>query len=62
MKFEITRSKTVHHSIDTREDLAKLSGELLELVPDYEKGIRLLGIGISNFINEEEGRQLILEF
>ena len=48
---QVTRSKTIidHYS---NKQIYKSSIELLELIPDVEKGIRLLGLQISNFSDE----------
>jgi len=62
---QITRSKTIseHYS---KEQIYQQSIDLLELIPTIEKGIRLLGLQISNFEeqNSEEDflRQLEFEF
>ncbi len=64
----ITRSKTVDYWIETIGQIDQLISELIDQIP-LEKGIRLLGLAISNLnheIEEEEnkpvGLQLTLKF
>lgn len=45
---QITRSKTLPEPIPHQE-IKKMSAELIDLIPEIEKGIRLLGLQISNF-------------
>lgn len=62
---QITRSKTISEYY-SKEQIYQRSLELLELIPTIEKGIRLLGLQISNFEkqNSEEDflRQLEIDF
>ncbi len=48
----ITRSKSLLHPICDREELHSLAAELLQLA-NPQKGVRLLGITVSNFESEE---------
>ena len=50
---QITRSRTVSQIIKDEDTIRSLAHELLEQVEDFDKGIRLLGIGISNLIESE---------
>ncbi len=62
---QITRSKTVDHGIEKEADFL---GTVIELMTDdllSEEGVRLIGVGISNFKKEEEPKeevQLTLAF
>ncbi|MFA0961179.1 DNA polymerase IV [Roseivirga sp. BDSF3-8] len=60
----ITRSKTVHTYIQSRNLLQSMAFELLEQVDREPLAVRLLGVGISNLnINDQlPGYQLTLEF
>ena len=49
---QVTRSKTLLEPIQEK-DIAPLIYALLEQVSDIEKGVRLLGLSLSNFVNEE---------
>lgn len=62
---QITRNKTAEGVISTQNHLEAIVRELMK--PDLitDKGIRLLGVGISNFVNEEahsSSAQLTLKF
>lgn len=50
---QITRSKTLNEAIPI-DQIRPLSYELAELIPDVEKGIRLLGLQVSNFEHDQE--------
>ena len=56
----ITRSKTRLASIQSHRETMQVMEELLEEFKPPPKGIRLLGISFSNFI--EEGVQLTFDF
>jgi len=59
----ITRSKSVHHMITGLEDLLSLMMEIFENLVLENKGVRLLGLGISNLEPiKNEGVQLTLDF
>jgi len=60
----ISRSKSVAWPILEREQFEKIALELLQTVLPPPKGIRLIGIGLSNLDNEENlaGKQLLLPF
>lgn len=51
---QITRSITEEDEIDSGQLLKQKSFELLNTVPDIEKGIRLLGLSVSNFKGEDD--------
>ncbi len=59
----VTHSRTVTGTIDTYADLQKVSRTLINEIPIEGKGIRLLGIGVSNLsdIHSNEPRQLELD-
>ncbi|MDR1666282.1 MAG: DNA polymerase IV [Bacteroidales bacterium] len=59
----LTRSRTVHPPVDTYQALQTVSRSLLNEVPTEGKGIRLLGIGLSNLkdLHCTEPQQLELE-
>ena len=50
---QITRSKTLPTNY-TPQQIKKIGVELLQLIPETEKGIRLIGLQISNFENEDK--------
>jgi DNA polymerase-4 len=49
---QITRSKTIEETVDSKKDIFPIIEELY-LAEDYKKTIRLLGISISNFGKKE---------
>ena len=55
----ITRSQTAAHPIDTGVDIARIAKGLLAQV-DPSPGVRLLGVGVTNF-TEDAGEQLSLD-
>lgn len=59
-----TRSKTVSGYINSKECLVKEGNGLLKSGGGFDRGIRLLGLTVSNFIREKksEPEQLTLEF
>ena len=59
-----TRSKTVSDYINSEELLIKEGKNLLKSGGEFDRGIRLLGLTVSNFLREEklEPVQLTLEF
>ncbi len=62
---QITRSKTNEVIINKQEYIVEIVKHMLESVLPLEKGIRLLGVGVSNFRDEillELPRQLRIEF
>ncbi len=60
---QITRSKTLHETIVLRKVLHETALELLHNETPFVKGVRLLGLTVSNFPHEEKGPvQLIIEF
>ena len=58
----ITRSRTTSTSIGTLEDLEAIAQSLLEPLFPAPKGIRLLGVTLSSFIDDEETETDQLEF
>ena len=60
----ITRSKTALSPIMDKAFFEKISFDLLEQIQPLEKGVRLLGISLSNleFADEMVGKQLTLNF
>lgn len=60
---QITRSKTMEEDYSQLDEIKSTSKALLEELGALEKGIRLLGISISNFEKPEENiKQLTLDF
>jgi DNA polymerase-4 len=61
---QITRSRTSRLFIQDKTTVGILAYQLLNALLPVEKGIRLMGLSISNFefTGETEGRQLTLEF
>ncbi|MEP1093457.1 MAG: DNA polymerase IV, partial [Cyclobacteriaceae bacterium] len=62
---QITRSKTLDHGIMLEDDFTKTALGLMQEDLLDEEGIRLIGVGISNFRQEEKPKeevQLTLEF
>lgn len=55
---QITRSKTLPGLL-TNNQIKELSAQLLEAIPDIEKGIRLVGLQTANF--EQENKDVFLE-
>ena len=58
----ITRSKTLHHRFFDETLIRQVAQELYLQVPEDERGIRLLGLSLSNFMEHREGVQLTLGF
>lgn len=59
---QITRSKTLEGGIHTPEQVVNMTRELVTEQLLRPEGIRLLGVGISNFIEETQEPQLTLSF
>ncbi len=66
---QITRSQTTDHSIDSLSEILEITDQIMENIDweVYNQGVRLLGITLSNFDDEQEeimkpGQQLTLEF
>lgn len=65
---KITRSKTVDYAIDNNDKMRNLMHELLQSLPEKDRKVRLLGLTVSNLIQEEEedkinsGLQLTIDF
>lgn len=61
---QITRSKTVFSYLSDEVDLKRIAFELLQNEFPFPKGIRLLGVSLSNlqFDVDQEGKQLTLNF
>ncbi|MGQ8338527.1 DNA polymerase IV [Sunxiuqinia sp. A32] len=60
---QITRSKTVDRLIDSRSLIHETAYKLLKAEEPFAKGIRLLGLTVSNFPHEEPGPvQLTIDF
>lgn len=59
-----TLSKTLVKSIETESELTSESLKLLKIKGGFKKGIRLLGLNLSNFIHEEDfvPYQLTIDF
>ncbi len=62
---QITRSKTLENSITTSEFL-EMGNRLLEDVKDLDRGVRLIGLTLSNFIEENDdqfmGQQMKIDY
>ena len=61
---QITRSKTLTENY-TPKQIKKIGVELLQLIPEPEKGIRLIGLQVSNFDTDDKDvflGQLELDF
>ena len=59
---QITRSKTIEAGIVEKEQVTEAVDELITSSLMRPEGIRLLGVGISNFLEDAEMPQLVLEF
>jgi len=61
---QITRSRTVAHNIENGEEILQLARGLMEAVFPLQKGIRLLGLTLSNLDMSEtyQARQLDIDF
>lgn len=60
---QITRSRTQFDLFDSPEIIHEVAAQLLQNEAPFVKGIRLLGLTVSNFPNEERGPvQLTIEF
>ena len=60
-----TRGKTIEPYINTKERFITESLKLMKSEGGFSKGIRLLGLTLSNFLHEQEGEmgvQLVIEF
>jgi DNA polymerase-4 len=57
MKFNdfelISRSRTVAGTIESNSDLANVAAELLKALFPMKKAVRLLGVSVSGFVEEE---------
>ena len=52
--FELTsRSRTVAGTIGSNSELAKVTAELLKVLHPMKKAVRLLGVSVSGFVEEE---------
>jgi len=49
----ISRSRTVPGSVGRRSDLANVTAELLRALFPMKKAVRLLGVSVSGFVDEE---------
>ncbi len=58
----ISRSKTIETGFPKIETIEKTIENLIENILPFPKGIRLLGVGISNFFVEKEVKQLRIDF
>jgi DNA polymerase IV len=58
----IIRSKTIETGFPTVEIIEKTIENLVENLQPFPKGIRLLGVGLSNFFDEKEEKQLRIDF
>ncbi len=58
----ISRSKTIETGFRKIEIIEKTIENLIESLLPFPKGIRLLGVGISNFFDEKEVKQLRIDF
>jgi DNA polymerase-4 len=58
----ITRSKTLFNQFFDEPLIRQVARELYSQVPEDERGIRLLGLSVSNFMEYREGIQLTLGF
>lgn len=56
---QITRSKTLNENL-TSQQISEISFELLNSIPNIEKGIRLLGLQVSNFEQNHESKDRFL--
>lgn len=56
---QITRSKTELENIKEK-DIQSIMYELVDLIPNIENGIRLLGLSVSNFGNDNEVKDAFL--
>jgi DNA polymerase-4 len=56
----VTRSRTLEVATDRGTDLVAEVWELLSRLP-VERGVRLVGVGVSNLTGEEPARQLTLD-
>ncbi|MEM9324098.1 MAG: DNA polymerase IV [Bacteroidota bacterium] len=59
---QITRSKTIELGITAKQQVEDAFDELVTSSLMKPEGIRLLGVGISNFLEEVDQPQLVLEF
>ncbi len=57
-----TRSKTLSHYFNDLTTISGLSLELSTHILELEKGIRLLGVGLSNLNNQNSSTQLTIDF
>jgi DNA polymerase IV len=49
----ISRSRTVAGAIDSRSELKNVTAELLRALFPMKKAVRLLGVSVSGFVEEE---------
>jgi len=55
-----TRSKTISDFFDSEDDIVQESKALLKAEGDFIKGIRLLGLSVSNFLQKEDQNDIQL--
>lgn len=58
----ITRSKTLHNQIFDEPAIREVARELFLQLPEDERGVRLLGLSLSNFLQKTESIQLTFDF
>lgn len=58
----ISRSKTIETGFPKIETIEKIIENIVENLLPFPKGIRLLGVGLSNFFDEKEEKQLHFDF
>jgi DNA polymerase-4 len=49
----ISRSRSVAGAVDSRSELASVTAELLKALFPLKKAVRLLGVSVSGFVEEE---------
>ena len=50
---QLTRSRSLHHALASREELERISFELLDGLFPMAKGVRLLGVTLSSLEGED---------
>jgi DNA polymerase-4 len=60
----VSRSKTLQHYISDRMELVQVGKRLLENIDLSKKKVRLIGIGVSNSVNDIDlpNKQLMFDF
>jgi hypothetical protein len=57
-----THSRTLQEPVDTEDELFRISRDLLGRTRIWERGVRLVGLGLQRLVHVDRARQLSLGF